>query len=174
MRYQEDATPTGFLHHDLPNPCFGGFGTVTIAINWTDEQDSVRSYTDHALAGFEIHATYQPYQTTPTLYGFRAQYSDHMILQLDDLERMVKHLRKVHRRLDRYTAEWGEASDFGSYAIRVLKACNVKHVIHPDPTGPGKYSRPWTTYEIQDLASVIPFTLRKDWKRHLERETVPA
>ena len=54
-------------------------------------------------------------------YGYRLEYKAYSVEQ-PAAEKMVKTFKKIEKKMEAYRQEWGNPVDFGSYAMRFLKA----------------------------------------------------
>ena len=112
------------------------------------------------ISGLRLHAWFQVENDTPRLYGFdQAEYAECGLLQLNDLDPMVKTLRKVNRRM--LKAKVGAvmpASDLGQFQLQLrafAKAVDADcvvirdHSAMMDKDGYTRYSLPdqWGTVD---------------------------
>jgi len=65
-------------------------------------------------------------QFTGDAYAFEVGYRDTHCTRLPKLERMVKFLRRIVRRLDKLDEQWGRPVDFPTYVRRVAAVLNIK------------------------------------------------
>ena len=66
--------------------------------------------------------------TLSELYGYRLAYKPFSIEQ-HEAEKMVKTFKKIEKKLEGYRQEWGNPVDFGSYAMRFLKAIGATGIL---------------------------------------------
>jgi len=61
-------------------------------------------------------------------YGYRLEYKAFAV-ELEGAEKMVKTLRKIGKKMELYRQQWGNPQDFGSYAMRFLKAISAAGIL---------------------------------------------
>lgn len=115
------------------------------------EDDKLRNIVDGSpLEGLTVSAQYD--RDGWYTYGYSVAYRNEWFADLERCEIMVKTLRKVRRGLDRIEKEWGHATDFGTYAIRVCKTLKVKDVYQGNSGKDKTYSTgQYVKWRIQDI-----------------------
>jgi hypothetical protein len=115
-------------------------GAVLVDANGTIRNPS-RSYRS------DPHAKWADFQVAAQLddaggadwYGRRVQYREVFTMELADAEMMAKHLRSLHRKLERLDAKFGSVTDFAGFMGRVADAsgCEERPFVRKVNEGPG-------------------------------------
>ena len=118
--------------------------------SWSSEEDQ-----SFHLADLHIRCFYTVKGgVISELYGWTLEY-DPVGVTLVRAEKMVKTLRKIHRRLDAMTKEWGNPETFGAFALRVLKVIGAKGFVRKgEPTKGASWSYDGTEWLDRGLTDL--------------------
>ena len=139
----------GLLRHERPKNIHSDWenhGRFIVSLVKRLEDGKIRNFTDTwgnddglslHLADLNIRCFYNVKGgVISELYGWSIEYDPHTV-NLGRAKKMVKTLRKIHKRLDAMHKDWGNPETFGAFALRVLKAVGAKGFVRRSKDCPG-------------------------------------
>lgn len=139
----------GLLRHERPKNIhsdWDNYGRLIVSLVKRMEDSRIRNFSSsfyddnnlpQHLADLNIRCFYNVKGgVISELYGWSIEYDPHTV-DLVRAEKMVKTLRKIHKRLEAMAKEWGNPETFGAFALRVLKAIGAKGFVRRSKECPG-------------------------------------
>jgi hypothetical protein len=167
---EEKYQIVGLWDHEEPKSYtgnFDNFGHITVRPVKYLDSCKVRNFSDSFpdfdlplfLAGLQLKCQYHVEKgKAGDPYGYRLEYRVHSIEQ-PAAEKMLKTFKRIEKKMAGYIQEWGNPVDFGSYAMRFLKAIGAATVIRS--RGQGRTRASYDDNEYQSLAIIeLPWLVK--------------
>jgi hypothetical protein len=98
------------------------------------------------------------------LYGWDVRYRETGSLELHDLERMVKTLRTITRKMEQLSAKYGRPDTFPAYVARVAAAVGADSIVFSQQDHPTHNGTDHTIYSVETGTSILRHILHK-WQQ---------
>lgn len=101
-------------------------------------------------------------------YAWEVQTEDRHF-RLHDLERIVKVMRAIDKKLQRWQTEWGHPATFGEYVRRVLRALPVSVRVHDRIEGSFRKGSEWPMTDGSTVVCVVDSAIARFHKEHTKK-----
>lgn len=139
MRNEKKQRLCGMFHHEPIKGWREEYGHIYFTLVWKDEDDKITNTCDTwdspkyplYMENLQINCQYDRNNMENGLitpYGQEVCYKPHMV-GIKRAEKMVKTLKTINKRMDKYYQEWGNAQDFAGLVLRFLKAVGAEAIL---------------------------------------------
>lgn len=140
-----------------------GYGHVNFAFGTIrDNKVYLASYDEfdnlQVTCQFNVNEMNVDEQKPESLYAWNVEYRNQYGLNAAKINQMAKTLNRIDKGLTKLQAEWGYASDYANYVMRVAKVLGVSRVVITENSRKGWRLNP-DEYQIWSVTE-LPFLVR--------------
>ena len=137
---EEKYKVVGLFNHDKPKNIHSDWdntGRLDVTLVKRLEEGQIRNFSDswgdeglpYHLADLRVRCFYTVKdRQVKDVFGWKVEYHPHAV-DLARAEKMIKTLRKIERKLEAISAQWGRPESFGEFVQRVLKVIGADGMV---------------------------------------------